>query len=227
MAVTTESWMTEVLPQNGALATVRPIRPSDVRLVEEMHRRLSPESVYYRYLQYRTPLLEEIEQICRMAPEQGAGLVATVQQEAEIVVGIAYYVREGQKRPPTAEAGILIEDQYQGQGIGRRLWQQLLDQAQANQICWLRVLFEPSNQRVRRLVQGSGFAYQAKVNWWLSEYLVVLDDHVHPPQWQRILNRLALLLLGQDPSPFIAPVGLYADDELFWSNPHLIYPYWW
>jgi RimJ/RimL family protein N-acetyltransferase len=174
MTSRTEQRVTGQLPQNLDRVTVRPIQPGDAGLIDEMHRRLSPESLYYRYLRPRIPPLTEIEEVCTLAPEKGAGFVATVQQQKETIVSLAYYVREAHAQHLTAEPGILVEDRFQGQGIGRRLWQQLHDHAKANQIRQLRVFVEPSNQRILRLLQGSGFAYQAQANYGLSEYLVSL-----------------------------------------------------
>ena len=126
--------------------------------------------------------MAEIKQICRLKPARGAGFVATTQRDAEIVVGVAYYVRETQEPEPTAELGILVEDQFQGKGIGRSLWQQMQQDALTNAIHRLRVLFHPNNQRLVRLVRGGGFAYQAKRDGELSEYLIALGERARPAQ---------------------------------------------
>jgi GNAT superfamily N-acetyltransferase len=212
----TEPWLTGVLPQDNAAVTVRPIRPGDAGLIDEMHRRLSADSVYFRYLQPRAPTWTEIERVCQIHPNEGAGFVATVQARSEIVVGVAYYLRETLEQHLTAEPGILVEDQFQGLGIGRSLWQQMHYHAQANQIRWLRVLFDPSNQRVLRLLQGSGFAYQAKTNYGLSEYLVLLGDRPCPVQTSR------KAMAASDDSPDNARAGLLgkgrsAQDRLTWN----------
>ncbi|CAN5566217.1 hypothetical protein BH10CHL1_BH10CHL1_07450 [soil metagenome] len=180
MTSITDQLVADPLTHAKAAVTVRPIRPSDIRLIDEMHQRLSPDSIYYRYLQPRIPSMSEIEQVCRLDPAKGAGFVATVQRDTEIVVGIAYYVRELQEQQPTAELGILVEDQFQGKGIGRNLWQRMQQHALANTIRKLRVLFHPNNLRMARLVRGSGFAYQAKRDGGLSEYLVALGECPNP-----------------------------------------------
>lgn len=176
----TEQWIAGQLPYNEPTVTLRPIQPGDTGLIYEMHQRLSPDSIYYRYLQARIPTMAEIEQVCRLDPAKGAGFVATVQRGTEMIVGVAYYVREALARHPTAEPGILVEDQCQSEGIGRNLWRRLQQHAKANQIGWLRVLAHPRNQRVMRLVQGGGFAYQAKKDGDLTEYLVALGEHPYP-----------------------------------------------
>ena len=174
MTTLTKEWVIGRFPHYAPVVTVRPIRPSDAVLIEQMHRRLSPTSLYQRYLQNRIPPLNELAAVCSIRPERGAGFVATVQQQGEIVVGLAYYVREAYGQVETAEPGILVEDRFQWQGIGRNLWQQLHYHAQANQINQLRVWCAPGNNGVQSLLRGSGFAYQAKASYGLSEYLVAL-----------------------------------------------------
>ncbi|MCX6047952.1 MAG: hypothetical protein NT075_22865 [Chloroflexi bacterium] len=174
MTTITEPWMALRSPHTKGV-TVRPIQYGDAALIYEMHQRLSPESVYYRYLQYRRPTLAEIAPICRLDPARGAGFVAITQPEATIV-GLAYYVQEAQAAEPTAEPGILVEDSCQEQGLGRRLWQQLQHHAQVAGIRWLRVWSHPGNQRLAQLVRGGGLPYTTRVYAGLREYRVALGE---------------------------------------------------
>lgn len=153
---------------------VRPLTVADAGLVDAMHQRLSPTSIYYRYLQYRKPTTAELATVCRLDPARGLGLVAVVPGEPDAIVGLAYYVREAYAAEPTAEPGILIEDRFQEQGLGRRLWQQLQQVALCDGLRWLRVWSHPENYRMTQLVRGGGFPYTAKVYDGLSEYLVAL-----------------------------------------------------
>lgn len=173
-------WLAQPLQQHNNDVTIRSIQPDDAGLIYAMHQRLSPDSLYYRYLQVRKPTLDEIAAVCHLDPAKGAGFVATTQRSAEIVVGIAYYVREAHTQQPTAEPGILVEDEFQGQGIGRMLWQQMQQHAMDNRIQRLRVLFHRTNQRLARLVQSGGLPYQAQASDGLSEYLVALGERARP-----------------------------------------------
>lgn len=180
MTILTKPWPALRSSYTTAGVTVRPLQPGDAHLIEEMHQRLSPDSLYYRYLRYRPPTPAEIAAVCRLAPETGAGLVVTTQEAPTAIVGVAYYVREPHAAEPTAELGILIEDRFQGQGIGRRLWQRLQQQAQADGVCRLRLLVHPHNQRMAWLVQGSGLPYTTKADDGLREYLVTLTPRSLP-----------------------------------------------
>nr|AGC72459.1 GCN5-related N-acetyltransferase [uncultured bacterium A1Q1_fos_493] len=153
---------------------VRPLTVADAGLIDAMHQRLSPTSIYYRYLQYRKPTAAEIATVCQLDPARGLGLVAVVQGDPAAIVGLAYYVREAYAAEPTAEPGILIEDRFQSQGLGRRLWQQLQQVALCDGLRWLRIWSAPENHRMMQLVRGGGFPYTAKVYDGLSEYLVAL-----------------------------------------------------
>ncbi|MCE7988853.1 MAG: GNAT family N-acetyltransferase [Caldilinea sp. CFX5] len=155
---------------------IRPIQHGDANYLYAMHERLSPESVYSRYLQYRKPTLAELTAVCHLDPAKGAGFVAVMQHDPSLIVGLAYYLRESNATESTAEPGILVEDRFQQQGIGRILWRQLQHHAQRSRITWLHVLFHPQNWRIQRLVQGAGFPYQVKFNGGLSEYLVSLGE---------------------------------------------------
>lgn len=173
---------------------VRPLVATDAALLSAMHQRLSPESIYYRYLQQRKPTPAEIAAVCALDPASGGGFVAVAPGEVAIV-GVAYYVREAQGLEPTAEPGILIEDRFQEQGIGRQLWQTLQHQAQQDGLRWLRVLYHPQNRRLARLVQGGGFPYVAKTNGNLSEYWVDLGQPLvdQAGGWVNRLRRALLL----------------------------------
>jgi len=178
MTTLTGPWMALYSSSFATGVTVRPIQHNDANLIDEMHERLSSESVYYRYLQYRRPSLTELVAVCRLDPAKGAGFVATRQDEGT-VVGLAYYVREAQAEAPTAEPGILVEDRFQAQGIGRRLWQEVQHHARLAGIRWLRVWSHPGNQRLAQLVRGGGAPYTAQIHDGLSEYLVDLGEQPH------------------------------------------------
>ncbi|MFN8442449.1 MAG: GNAT family N-acetyltransferase [Caldilineaceae bacterium] len=173
--------------QDGNPINIRPIRPDDLLLIEQMHQRLSLESVYYRYLQYRIPTLDELSALCDITPTRGVALVATTHLGAERIVGLACYIHEIDTPDATAEVGILVEDHFQGQGLGRMLWQQLHQHAQNNQIKHLRVLFDPTNYRVLRLIKGSGYRYETSEEFDLNQALVTFDEPALKPsqaRWQ-------------------------------------------
>jgi GNAT superfamily N-acetyltransferase len=134
------------------MVTIRPVRPQDTDLVEAMHTRLSATSVYNRYLRGYLPNQQEIRQMCRI----NTGFVATVEAPGEMVIGMAYYIilEDGM----TAEPALLMEDQFQMQGIGSVLFQHLVEHAQTEGITMFSAVMSASNEGVMRMLAPSNWS---------------------------------------------------------------------
>jgi len=59
-----------------------------------MHRRLSANSLYYRYLRAYQPSLADLTQICTINEQAGRTLVATSGRFQKQIVAVAYYFKE-------------------------------------------------------------------------------------------------------------------------------------
>lgn len=156
--------------------TIRPIQPEDANLLYAMHERLSLESIYARYLHYRRPHRDEMAHMTMLPPERGAAMIATVQDHGLRIIGIAYYVYDTNMPANAAELGMLVEDDYQGLGIGRLLCFAIGQRARALKVEQLRVRFHPSNYRVLRMIQSSGYRYQAGMSDGLNDFTIFLKS---------------------------------------------------
>jgi GNAT superfamily N-acetyltransferase len=126
-----------------AVAT-RPVQPDDRVLFRRLWPRLSRDTVYRRF---HSPLHG-------LPPE---AVVALVGGE---VVGVARYDRSPAD-PATAEFAILVEDAWQGIGLGRQLLVELVDLAASRGVRTLTATVQRDNDRVigliRRLLPDSTF----------------------------------------------------------------------
>lgn len=68
--------------------------------------------------------------MCSPQEGEGAVLVATVSGDESTVVGLGQYSRDPQ-RPSHAEPALLVEDRFQGLGIGKQLFERLTRHAVA------------------------------------------------------------------------------------------------
>ncbi|GAB4579617.1 MAG: GNAT family N-acetyltransferase [Anaerolineales bacterium] len=111
-----------ILP-DGLVLTIRPIRPDDAKRLQEFHARLSPETIYYRFLENHPVLLDkEAKYFTALDFETRVALVATlVTREREEIVGVARFDVLTPNQPDTAEAAFVIEDRFQGLGLGTAL----------------------------------------------------------------------------------------------------------
>jgi len=146
-----------------AVAT-RPVHPEDVVLFRRLWPRLSPDTVYRRF---HSPLhslpRETVERLVTVDHDLREAVAAVVGGE---VVGVARYDRSP-RDPATAEFAILVEDAWQGAGLGRQLLRELVELAAARGVPTLTATVQPDNDRViglvRRLLPAATFTPDADV----------------------------------------------------------------
>jgi GNAT superfamily N-acetyltransferase len=153
--------------------TVRPAQQSDIVLIQEMHLRLSKESVYYRYLALRTPDREALQSLCLLNGRSGLALVATVQEPQEEVIAMACYAVDPDD-PVAAEPAILVEDSYQGRGLGKRIFLALCQQAREKGLERFECFTHPANHRVLCLIRGCGLRHECRYSQGVREIRVWL-----------------------------------------------------
>jgi GNAT superfamily N-acetyltransferase len=141
-----------------AVAT-RPVQPEDDVLFRRLWPRLSPDTVYRRF---HSPIhglpADAVRRLVTVDHDRREAVAAIVGGE---VVGIARYDRSPDD-PSTAEFAILVEDAWQGLGLGRQLLTELVALAAGRGVATLTATVQPDNDRVigliRRLLPRSTFA---------------------------------------------------------------------
>lgn len=164
----------KIMGRNGTWVTVRPVQPRDVSLIEQMHERLSKDSVYFRYLGPRKPATGDFQDLCSMGKRNGMVIVATVDEPGEKIFGIACY-RIDPANPTLAEPAILVEDDYQGCGLGKQIVSALCRRAIQAGVNTFVSYIHPVNQRVLRMIQSSGLPYECRYTDGLKKVSVRLS----------------------------------------------------
>jgi len=142
---------------DGTRATIRAVRPDDAPRLQAFVSRLSPESIYYRFLSTITGLSNaEAARLSKVDYADRMALVATVLgDEGELIIAVARYAR--QTTPPDrAECAIVVEDRYQGQGLARFLLNRLARYADQHGVRTFTGTIDGGNQRMKRFLQNSG-----------------------------------------------------------------------
>ena len=138
-----------------AVAT-RPVRPADQALFCRLWERLSPDTVLRRFHAPVRQLPDEsVRRFATVDHDLREAVVAVVGGE---VVGVARYDRP-QADPSTAEIAVLVEDGWQGVGLGRQLLGELAGLAAARGVRRLTATVQPDNTTalslVHRLLPGA------------------------------------------------------------------------
>jgi len=118
----------------GAALTIRPIEATDVDRLARMFDRLSPTTVYYRFLAPLPRLPQST--LVRLANVDHCFRDALVALDGDEIVAVARYSAVMSARPTTgpstrpartrdAEIALTVEDAWQRRGIGRKLVRRL------------------------------------------------------------------------------------------------------
>jgi RimJ/RimL family protein N-acetyltransferase len=115
--------------EDGTRVVIRPIRPDDRARLERSRRRFSDESMRRRFLGPKPRLTAgELRYLTEVDGHDHFALVATPLDDLDTIVAVARFVRLYDD-PETAEAAIIVADELQGHGLGRRMAQHLGDAA--------------------------------------------------------------------------------------------------
>lgn len=110
--------------RDGALIRIRPIRPDDEERLLALCRRLSLQTVYQRFFSFRRLPPEEAHAFANVDYRQRMAVVAeVVDAPTPTLIGVARY---GSSEDGTADIGLVVEDRWQGLGLGSLLLEQIL-----------------------------------------------------------------------------------------------------
>jgi RimJ/RimL family protein N-acetyltransferase len=138
---------------DGTSVPVRRIRVEDAAALQRLVSRSSDRSIELRFLGSLKELSDEMAR--RFADVDGKdrfALVALDPENSDEIVGVVRYAREGDD--DGAEYAALIEDRFQGRGLGIRLTKALIGAARANGIGYLYALVMRENVRMLGLLRS-------------------------------------------------------------------------
>ena len=147
----------EATLSDGTRIAIRPMRPEDVALEQRFFDGLSERSRFQRFMQYLPQLPPKmLERFTQLDYDRELALVALHDNEF-IAVGRYAPNRDGE----TAEFALVVADAWQGRGIGRRLLQQLREEARKAGYKALYGNILQANREMLDLAQRLGFVQDA------------------------------------------------------------------
>jgi acetyltransferase len=162
--------------RDGTQVVIRPVVPEDAPRLQDLYRRLSPESIYYRFLSQATELsLAQAERLANVDYGARMAFVAVCGADDEDpLIGVARYA-EGLE-PGVAEAGVVVEDRYQRQGLGTILLTDLVEYARNQGIHTFVAWIHQSNTAILQFIRRSGLPTQSRLDSGLWEIRVRVDE---------------------------------------------------
>lgn len=112
---------------DGATLVLRGISPEDEAALEHFFFRLSPRTLYQRFFSPIPVMAHQAFRVTALARDEPLASSTVVAWDGHEIRGVASYVRQAQ--PHCAELSILIEDAWQGRGLGKPLLSQVILEA--------------------------------------------------------------------------------------------------
>lgn len=167
----------------GRSYTIRPLKPADQSLLAAFLGKLTSETISRRYFVGRISLSEtavttEIDRLYRLSKTNGSIMVAISSLEDD-AVGKEEIVGVGEMIPLpnlylTAELGIIVRDDWQGEGIGSDLSQQLIHEARKKGMRTLQAETFTYNRAVLHIWSRLGLSYSFQTSQSFTIMLALL-----------------------------------------------------
>ncbi len=147
--------------KDGNPIMIRPIRPEDEPMIIEFHKPLSERSVYLRYFQFlkltQRTAHERLTRICFIDYDREMALVA----EHKKADGTCEIVAVGRLSKihgrPHAELAAIVQDQFQGKGLGVELYRRLIQVARDQHLTEVHSTILGENREMQNLCKKLGF----------------------------------------------------------------------
>jgi GNAT superfamily N-acetyltransferase len=147
---------------SGVEIPFRVVRPEDAPALQRAIGRCSERTIYLRFFGSLEELSDEKAQY--FASTDGVdhfGLVALDPEDPNEIIAVVRYAREpGDER---AEYAAIVEDRWQGHGVGRGLTAQLIDEALENGVRYFYALVMGKNARMLNVLRHLDLPEQERV----------------------------------------------------------------
>ena len=145
-----------ILLHNGTTLLIRPLGPADHERLAEGFHRLSIESRYRRFFTSKQSLSErEVHFFTSCDDSHHLALGVFRADCVSDLIAVARCVRDAAD-PTLAEVAIVVDDQWQKQGIGKALLNELATRARNAGIREWKALLLEENHAMRRLLEYVG-----------------------------------------------------------------------
>jgi acetyltransferase len=142
---------------NGHEVLLRPIKPEDEPLWLDMFHSFSEDSIRYRFFQLLKDTPHEVRvRYCNIDYDREIAIVAELSEEKRrSILGVGRLSVEPDGK--AGELAFIIGDQWQGQGLGTKIVDYVLDIAKDMGVETVYAIMLPDNQRALNLTKKMGF----------------------------------------------------------------------
>jgi len=121
-----KKYVTQWNLKDGTSVLLRPIKPEDENLLDELFKSLSEETMRFRFFQIIKDVTHEtLTRYCNLDYDREIAIVAETQKDMKKIIGVARIILEPGKKQ--GEFAAVVGDQWQGLGLGSKLIDYLIE----------------------------------------------------------------------------------------------------
>ena len=157
-----------IVLRDGTGVRMRRIRPDDAPRLVALYDRLSFDTRYHRFFSAMQRLPPDWARFhADVDYETRLALVVESPSDPETLIAVARY--EPGERPETVEVAFVVEDTWQGRGLGTALFRELLSAATLNGIRSFRAWVLADNHRMLDLIRRFGQVRERAIDQGIVE----------------------------------------------------------
>ena len=147
--------------KDGTPATIRPIRPDDAPLLQSAFDRLSPQTIFFRFLKaFKALSDEQARHFANVDYKDRMAFVGTVKEDgAESLIAVARYDMRVDREPGAAESAIVVRDDFQNRGMGTAIMLHLIKYARDHGVDVFIATTHTTNIRIMGFIKRSELPY--------------------------------------------------------------------
>ena len=189
-----EKYKTTVILKDGSTLHLRPIQRDDEERLLALFYRMSAHTVYLRFHHILTHMpREEARRFCNVDYDNTFAIVATMGEDIEEkIIAVGRYSRL--PKSDAAELALVVEDAYQGKGIGTHLLEQIAIIARGKDIRRFEAEVLAENEDAMKVLKDSGFQIAKELGYGVLR--VFLDISPTPAVEERSAEREKVAMIA-------------------------------
>ncbi|MEQ9546430.1 MAG: GNAT family N-acetyltransferase [Marinobacter sp.] len=183
-----EEWI--MLPKSGRRVIIRPVLAEDEPAHRAFHELQSPESIRYRFFQYRKHFSrEDVAQMVQIDYDREMVFIANAPRqdgEGEETLGTVRVWTDADNL--RCEFAVMVHDNMKGEGLGVALMQKMIDYCRSRGTVEMVGNVLPDNRPMLQLAEHLGFEVQYNMEEEVMDLRLVLNEPDKDWQRERLLK---------------------------------------
>ena len=146
--------------KDGVEVFFRPIKPTDEAMMQELFYSLSEDSIYYRFF-HRIQVMphKKVQRFTTIDYQKDMAIVGLVEENGrEKIIAVGRYALEPKSN--MAETALLVQDDWQGKGLGTWLLKYLIQIAKSRKIAGFKAQVMADNRAPLHMAHKTGYTVE-------------------------------------------------------------------